>query len=245
MKTFFNFIPLFYVFIYSRCFMRYFLFLFIFLYLLIFPAFSQQFIGGLKAGVMGTQVDGDTYSGFNKPGVMAGAFVNLRVPFQKDLGIELPETANVSPTESFSPYSLIQMELAFVQKGSRKNPNYEKEDFDEYLLRTDYVELAILYQFVYSRKLAFEVGPGFGYLLHTFERKNGDTDLSPVPFRQTIVNYIGGMYFFFNERTSVNLRMNNSILSLRNHERSDNDRYRFWHYGQFHVALGLILQYQL
>ncbi len=216
-----------------------------FLFFLSMFSMAQQFNGGLKAGVMGSQVDGDTYSGFNKPGIMAGVYVNLRVPVQKELNINLPVAENAVVSESFSPYSLIQMELAYVQKGSRKNPNYEKEDFDEYLLRTDYVELALLYQLIYSKKLSFELGPSFGYLLHTFESKNGLTDLSPVPFRQTIVNYIGGMYIYLNEKTSVNLRMNNSILSLRNADRKPYDRYRFWQYGQFHVAIGLILQYQL
>jgi hypothetical protein len=192
------------------------------------PSHSQQFTGGVKAGVVGSQVDGDGYGGFNKPGVFGGGYVSLRT----------------------SELSAFQMEIAYTQKGSRKNPNYEIDDFEQYLLRTDYVELAFLYQLVYSDKLAFEVGPAFGYLIHTFEEIN-QLETAAVPFRKSIINYIGGMYYFLNDRTAVNLRVNNSILNLRDYQnlsgekRLPGDTYRFFHYGQFHVAMVLSVQYRL
>jgi hypothetical protein len=189
---------------------------------------AQQFTGGLKAGIVGSQVDGDSYGGFNKPGIFGGGYVNLRT----------------------SELSAFQMEIAYIQKGARKNPNYEKDDFEQYLLRTDYVELAFLYQLVYSEKLAFEVGPSFGYLMHTYEERDQQETVS-VPFRKSIVNYVGGIYYFLNDRTGINLRVNNSILNLRDYQnlsgekRLPGDTYRFFHYGQFHVALVLSVQYRL
>lgn len=190
--------------------------------LLSFPTLGQQFTGGVKAGIVGSQVDGDGYGGFHKPGIFGGAFVNLRV----------------------SELSAFQMEIAYVQKGSRKNPNYEKGDFDQYLLRTDYVELAILYKFIYSEQLAFEIGPAFGYLMRTYEERN-QLETAEVPFRKSVVNYVAGIYYFLNDRTGVNLRVNNSILSLRDHDRLPGDTYRFFHYGQFHVAMVLSVHYRL
>jgi len=184
-------------------------------------AVSQEFTGGIKAGIVGSQVDGDGYRGYNKPGIFGGGYVNLRT----------------------SELSAFQMEIAFVQKGARKNPNYEKGDFEQYLLRTDYVELALLYQLIYSNKLVFEAGPALGNLMHTYEERN-QMETHPVPFRKRVVNYIGGIYYYVNHRTSVNLRVNNSILSLRDHERLPGDTYRFFHYGQFHVALVLSVQYR-
>ncbi len=206
---------------------------------------AQQFGGGLKAGILGTQVDGDGFSGFNKPGIYAGGFVNLRVPFQKDIGLEPVSNLSGAVSPRSRAYSRLQMELAYAQKGSRKNPNYEKEDFEEYLLRTDYAELAILYKLIYSEVLAFEGGMSLGYLLSTFEKHNGSTDLAPVPFRQIVPGYNAGVHYFLNPKTSVNLRLSNAILSLRRDSGQFDGkyRYRFWHYGQFHVALGLILQY--
>ena len=189
---------------------------------------SQEFAGGLKAGIVGSQVDGDGYRGFNKPGIFGGAFVSLRT----------------------SDLSAFQMEIAFVQKGARKNPNYEIEDFEQYLLRTDYVELAFLYHLVYSEKLTFEAGPSFGYLMTTFEEKNLQ-QTTPVPFRKSIVNYLVGLYYYVNDRTGVNLRVNNSLMNFRDYsylsgeKRLPDDTYRFFHYGQFHVAMVLSVQYRL
>ena len=65
--------------------------------------FSQQFGGGLTAGVVGSQVAGDTFSGYNKGGIFAGGFVTL----------------------GMGGRSAMQLELAYFQKGSRENPTEE------------------------------------------------------------------------------------------------------------------------
>ncbi len=205
---------------------------------------AQLFTGGLKAGIVGSQVDGDTYSGFNKAGIFGGAYVNLRISDIDASQIVVPDVTDTVKAFRIWDLSAFQMELAYVQKGSRKNPNYDKEDFDQYLLRTDYVELAVLYQFLYSNKLAFEFGPSFGYLMNTYEDRI-QMEVGSEPFRKTVLNYIGGIYYFLNDRTGVNLRVNNSIFSLRDAERKSNYKYRFFHYGQFHVALVLSVQYRL
>ena len=224
--------------------MKHFL-LFVFLsFFLMFDSSAQLFTGGVKAGIVGSQIDGDTYSGFNKAGIFGGGYVNLRIADIEDSPVENHIQDDSIKFHSFWDLSAFQMELAYMQKGSRKNPNYEKEDFEQYLLRTDYVELAILYQFLYSEKLAFELGPAFGYLMHTYEERDQQIAAS-VPFRKTVVNYIGGIYYFLNDRTGVNLRVNNSILSLRDADRKPYDKRRFFHYGQFHVALVLSVQFRL
>ncbi len=197
------------------------LLLFALILFLALSSVAQEFTGGFKLGVVGSQVDGDGYRGFNKPGIFGGPYVNFR----------------------FSEVSAFQMEITFIQKGSRKNPNYEKEDFDEYLLRTDYVELALFYQFIYSDKLTFEAGPSFSYLMNTFEERD-QLEVASVPFRKMVPNYVGGMYYYLNDRASVNLRVNNSVLSLRDSKRLPGDTYRFFHYGQFHVAMVLSVQYR-
>jgi len=38
-------------------------------------AYSQSFQGGVLAGLNASQVDGDSYSGYHKPGIVAGAYV--------------------------------------------------------------------------------------------------------------------------------------------------------------------------
>ncbi|HSW68339.1 MAG TPA: porin family protein [Bacteroidales bacterium] len=186
------------------------------------PCNAQRFSGGLKAGLMGTQVDGDGFRGFHKPGIAAGAWVQLR----------------------WAHHHAFQMELGYVQKGSRKNPNYMLDDLEQYILRTDYIELPLLYQLIYSEKIAFEAGISLGYLMHTYELTNLQQP-NEVPFRRGVVNYIGGIYYSLNERLDVNFRVNNSIVSLRKADRYYHDTYRFGHWGQFHIALMIGLQLEL
>ena len=61
---------------------------FLFFYTVL-TASSQQFNGGLMAGVAGTQVAGDNYSGFHKAGIFAGGFVNLLISEHSAFQMEL------------------------------------------------------------------------------------------------------------------------------------------------------------
>jgi hypothetical protein len=51
---------------------------------------AQRFKGGVLVGFNGSQIDGDTWSGFYKGGLLAGAFVNtdLRDGFSAQLEIK-------------------------------------------------------------------------------------------------------------------------------------------------------------
>jgi hypothetical protein len=39
-------------------------------------AYSQQFEGGVLGGLTASQIDGDSYKGYNKVGIQAGAWVH-------------------------------------------------------------------------------------------------------------------------------------------------------------------------
>ena len=136
------------------------------------------------------------------------------------------------------------MELEFFQKGSRKNPNYEKGYDTAYLFRTNYVELPILYQFVINKRFQVEVGPSIGFLISYFESFNG-SELYPntnPPARSTLQINLG-LYITLTQRWKVNLRTNNSLLNIRSHTVTG-DVWRFWTYGQFNDCLVLSLIYQ-
>ena len=55
--------------------------LWLILVLLFLPSilFAQDFKAGARLGICATQVDGDTYEGFNKPGLTLGVFVNRKL----------------------------------------------------------------------------------------------------------------------------------------------------------------------
>jgi hypothetical protein len=172
------------------------------------------------AGIVGSQVAGDTYSGYNKAGVFAGGFVNLQI----------------------SPRSVFQMELEYFQKGSRRNPNPEKGEYDEYLFRASYVELPVLYQFVVNKRFQLEAGPSVGFFINYFEEYNGDEITSNTPARLTLQINVG-LNVNLTQRLKVNFRTNNSLFNIRS-KNVTGDVWRFWGYGQFHDSLVLSLMYQ-
>lgn len=183
------------------------------------PAFSQRFNGGLMAGIAGTQVAGDTYSGFHKAGLFAGGFVNLQ----------------------FTPRSVVQMELEYFQKGSRENPD-STNNYTEYIFRANYIEMPILYQFVINDRFQVEAGPSAGFLVGHFEEYNDMPTSSKDPAKVTLQINVG-LYVAITEHIKVNLRTNNSILNIRS-ENSTGDVYRFFDYGQYHDCLVLSAVYQ-
>ncbi|MBI9038068.1 MAG: PorT family protein [Bacteroidales bacterium] len=177
------------------------------------------FNGGIMGGLVGSQVAGDTYSGFDKLGFSGGVFANLEI----------------------SSHSLLQMELSFIQKGSRFNPEPEKGLFDEYIMRLNYIELPVLFQYSFLKKFKAEAGIGCDFLLSHFEEKNHQS-VADNPFREMNLNLIFGLYYAIDEKFSVNFRTNNSVTGLRKNKQGVP---RFGSYGQYSDALVLSIYYQI
>lgn len=182
--------------------------------------FAQSFKGGVHGGLVGSQVAGDRFSGYNKAGLSGGGWVSLR----------------------FTTHSELQMELSYIQKGSRQNPNYEKNQFEEYIMRLGYAELPLLYRLIYSDKLNFETGLSMNFLIHHYERYKSEELFNP--FAKSNLCFILGLSYNLNERLRVNFRTNNSLNSIRS-ERVTGDVYRLFGHGQFSDALVFSLYYQL
>ena len=123
----------------------------LFCFLCIFHLNAQKFEGGVMLGLVGSQVAGDLYSGYNKAGINAGGWISLSV------GVR----------------SKLQMELGYIQKGSRENPDYERNKFDSYLMRLGYVNMRFLYIIQYNELLSFEAGLSPNFLIHSNEKFNG------------------------------------------------------------------------
>jgi hypothetical protein len=186
---------------------------------------SQDFNGGIMAGVAGTQVAGDTYSGFHKAGIFAGGFVNYQV----------------------SEHSAFQMELEFFQKGSRENPD-STNNYNQYLFRVNYVELPLLYQYVVNKRFKIEAGPSLGFFINYYEKSDeeviSDDPGNNMPAAVTFqIN--AGMYFFLSDNWSVIFRTNNSLINIRS-DNATGDVMRIFpgNYGQFNDCLVLGLCYQ-
>jgi len=184
-------------------------------------AFAQKFEGGLLAGLCASQVAGDTYSGYDKAGVFAGGYVSLPLSNRVD----------------------IRLELDYIQKGSRKNPKPELDDYDSYLMQLGYVEMPLLFQFHIGSKLVAETGPAMSFLLHSREEID-QVEGTNNPFKKQNLSIIAGISFPVTVKISAGLRTVNSLFSIRQ-DRVTGDVWRIWDYGQFNDVLVLSFGYKL
>lgn len=187
--------------------------------MLLLPAalLSQEFNGGLIGGVSASEISGDRLEGPNKAGIYAGGFVN----------------------RYFTEKSSAQMELNFVQKGSRLNPD-STNNFSSYLLRINYVELFTHYKWDFHHLFTLEVGPSLGVLISEYEE--ADYQLLDNPFNLFDLSFNIGLFYHLNHRWSFNIRYSNSILPVRPH--SGGTTYRF-NQGQYNEVLSFTFHYLL
>ncbi len=186
--------------------------------------YSQNFKGGFTAGLVGSQVDGDGYGGYNKAGIFAGGWVSYE----------------------FNEYSSFLMELTYFQKGSRHNPDYENGDFNSYIFRTNYIEVPLLYQYK-LKWFVLEGGPSLGVSAGYYEKANED-ELSDDqgynrPARLTLQANLGAR-FLLNENFSFVMRINYSTFNIR-YDKNYDDGWSSGPRGQFNNALVAALYYRI
>lgn len=184
------------------------------------PAIAQKFQGGFAGGLVGSQVAGDTYSGYNKAGIYTALWVRL----------------------GLNERSSLQTEISYFQKGSRHNPDDKRQDMTFYLMRLGYIEMPFLYQLTIKNKLTLEVGPSFSVLLHSYE----ELDYQEVNYGKfSLINpsFMAGIGFPVTERLGVHFRMNSSVLSIRAKE-LNGGIYRFFDNGQYNDCILFFLSYK-
>ncbi len=185
-------------------------------------AMPQAFHGGVTAGVVGSQVAGDNFSGYNKGGIYGGGWVSL----------DLSERTG------------IKTELTYFQKGSRENPN-EKNGYHEYLLRLNYIELPVLFQYK-IKQFTIEAGPSAGFLMGYYEEVDQDviSDYSGYNKPSDVTFQINlGLEFSLTPVTGVGIRTNNSLWNVFS-ENETGDVWRFWDYGRFNDAIIIYAYFQ-
>jgi hypothetical protein len=185
-------------------------------------AASQGFHGGVMAGGVLSQVQGESYGGFNKPGIYAGAFVNY----------------------NFGKLHTVQMELDFIQKGSRDNENPENGPYKNFLIRVNYLEIPVLYQIHFLKRLTFEIGPAFDVLLSSYQEYDGLEVPFEPPCRSITINGLAGVSCYIIPKLKVDFRFIMSITSIREPGETNSNYYkRFGTWGQYSDVLALTLWY--
>lgn len=195
------------------------LFIFSILVLASYALEAQDFNGGVIGGLAATEISGDGKWGPNKAGVYAGFFVN----------------------RYFSKRSSIQMELDYIQKGSRENPD-SSNNYEFYLLRLNYVEIPLHYKYDFHEKGTLEAGLSLGFLVHSYEEGNPGNPPSGGDFTKTDFSFNFGAYYTLLKNFRINVRYSNSILPVRDH--SSGATYRM-NQGQYNEVLSFTLHYAI
>ncbi len=153
---------------------------------------AQEFKAGAIAGAAFSQVEGDTYTGFNKIGIVGGLYVN----------------------RWFNDVWAAQFEIVYKQKGSRHSPNESKSDYTLYKLNLNYMEVPLLAK-LRVNDLMFEVGGAFGALIHSSEEDENGTINASYPFEDYEISGLAGISYQVYPRMLVNLRWSYAFTRAR------------------------------
>ena len=197
------------------------LFFSIILLMLFNVAMSQRFDAGLLAGWNATQVLGDTYSGYNKPGIVAGAYV------QTDI----------------APAIFAAMEIKYSQKGSRNKVTIKQPE--KYVMRLGYIDVPVYMAFRTNNRGAIIAGVSTGFLLSSKEMDNyGELpSQDQYAFNRIDLEPFVGFQFEFLKRVKADLRFAMSVLPIRGQPGGGTNYY--WLNNQFNNVISLAAYYQL
>lgn len=157
--------------------------------LISFEIQAQRFKGGIMAGLNMSQIDGDSWKGYNKAGLVAGAYVFTDF------------------TEKWSG----QMEVRFSAKGS-STPKGAQPPIK---LRFHYIEIPILARYEFMDNLHGEAGVSLGYLFQAqISDGSGWVDFVEDNKEGEAALTFGVNYGFW-EKLDVNARFSYSLFPIR------------------------------
>jgi hypothetical protein len=193
-------------------------------FILLFPVpfviQAQRFNAGVMLGIIASQVDGDTYEGYNKFGYLGGGYVSLQV----------------------TPHSSFQMELEYIQKGSRRKDTAVSGG-NEYLLRLHYIEIPVLYRYTFKKRYYFEAGPAADITVGSLEMMNGAEPPSTVPLRPVTLAGILGFGAYLTPHLHLNARFNYSLISIRSENDVSYYRKMLFETGQYNNVLSFSIMW--
>lgn len=200
--------------------------------------FSQEFFGGLILGGTTYQIAGDNRGGFNKVGIVGGAFAGLNLSHDFD----------------------VQMELKFIQKGSRSTDIDNRPQYDPFLIQLNYIDLPIVFSYnlnkinindVNLKWLKFELGLSLDILVKARQEIQGVPVISN-PWNRLAANTIIGVRASVSDNIEIGLRTVNSITSvcssMKDPFNNGNVRYvrrLFPYYGMFNDVLQLSIFWKI
>ncbi len=198
------------------------LFFTLFFILLINVVSAQRFEGGLLAGYNATQVEGDTYKGYHKPGLVAGFYVQTDV----------------------APAIFGAMEIKYSQKGARNK--IIENDPVKYVMRLGYIDIPTYMGFRTNDRGNIIAGISTGILLHAKEFDNyGEYPVEDQNAFNTLdLQVLIGFQFDFLNNVKADLRFALSVIPTRG-QPGDTSPNLYWINNQFNNVITLALYYRL
>lgn len=154
-------------------------------------SFSQGFKGGILAGFVSSQVDGDAYAGYNRAGLQVGAYSKFH----------------------FNKRWFLLNELKYIQKGS--NQTFKDDPGSNFKIKLSYIEVPFIIGFQVNQK--FSVGAGFSYavLLNAEVDANGSLlTKDELNYNNSDVNFLLQLKFQFSEHFWFDTKFGYSILPI-------------------------------
>jgi hypothetical protein len=194
------------------------------LFIILLVAFSlvkaQRFNGGILAGFNGSQVEGDSYKGYDKLGAVAGFYVETDI----------------------APAVFAGMEIKFNQKGARKDPT--SKDPTKYIMRLNYIDLPVYGGFRTGEWGAILAGIQPGYLLSgkEYDAYGEFPPEDQAEFNSFDLQVLLGFQFDFLDYLKADLRFALSVLPIRD---KPGDTNYYWQDSQFNNVISLALYYQI
>lgn len=164
---------------------------------------EQRFFGGIIGGLNATQIDGDTYSGYHKAGLNAGAIVYWR--FTRPFGLSV--------------------EMLYSQKGSRAVQEiydpYSGGGFGKYKIDLNYAEVPLLVHYFYTWRYQFGAGASYNALISSKESRTPDYNGSLIhqedfPFNKSSIDFILSVNIMLWKGFFVNARYQYGLTPVRN-----------------------------
>lgn len=166
-------------------------------------AMAQSFNAGLLAGANFSQVDGDSYFGYNQLGWTAGVFVNL----------------------PFSDYFSGQMELRYSLMGAHSSVKEVREyNYNPYDLRLHYIEIPLMLRCnlgffrIGSKRLDFitlEAGASLDLRMKATEDVDGDFQVTTRRWNFFSATGNVGLHFAITKHLGIGARFMYSVVPSR------------------------------
>ena len=181
-------------------------------------ATAQNFNTGIFGGVTAAQVDGDSYSGYNKLGITAGAFVNREIDY----------------------HIYWQFEIKYVSRGVYQGPT--QTNIVSFGSTYRYIEVPLSLHYLYNHRIQVEAGTSPEVLIHVkFWDEDGIIDPSIYPDNRRFgLSVFSGIHYWFNKVLSAGIRYTYSAIPFRDPQEWNHPRYR----GYYHNVISLTAAYR-